>query len=352
MRARAGSVTFFFGITLLSAAAYAAPESSKAHSERGAPGAAAGAPASGVEAAPSGSDTPSSDSRPGGVPAERVWGVGVYLESHVALVQDEPNDNRNRPSKLYDYLYTRPTLYPSRYDQIYVELGAYQFFTADQGESGLRLADGVLSYTRFVPIATEDDIAPSAVPMRGALLRVEADATAPFSLTSQLRSIITVPRLRVYVDKAFLDRDLLLGLNSFGEHYFVHYRSAQGGDANISNRAAFEATAEYRMPFWRPLSVRGLLSTSYLWYYGPDTAHPLPYGNVGDATYQHQPIQQRYGAEARVAYALPTVADIRPSIWLTYSIGDNTALHDGVQHLYFTFYRRASEVYATLYARY
>jgi hypothetical protein len=272
-------------------------------------------------------------------------------------VQSEPSasvsdDTRSRPTKFYDYFVLTPAIYASPHDHVRAELGVYERFLADPGESGFRLADWILAYTRFVPIATEEEGLPSQPPMRGALLRVEGSVSAPTSFRSQLRSIITVPRLRVFADRAFLDRTLVVGVNTFGERYFTHYRSAEGGNPNPFARMAFEVTLDYSMPFWRPFSIGALADTSYTWYYNIDSASPLPYGNVGDYQFPEQPIQQRYGAEFRARYTFPAWNDVRAFASLAYSIGDNTVLHDGVQHLYYAFYRRASEVYLTLSARY
>ena len=344
-------------IFAFAATAHAAPETTKVQTERAAPLSGGGATAPSVEGAPLGGretvdEAIQSENRLNGRGTDRIWGVSAGFETHVALVQTEPGDTRSRPSKFYDYLFVSPSLYPTPYDQIRLGLGAFQFFTADPGENGLRLADLALSYTRYVPIATENGLAPSAPPMNGVLLAGEATVTAPTSFISQKRGIITVPRLRVYAEKAFLDRSLVVSLSQSGDHYFVHYRSAEGGAPNPIGRVVTEATVDYRFPFWRPLSVGVLADVAYTWYYAADTSTPLPYGSVGDATFQSQPSQQSYGAEVHARYALPVFHGIRPSAAIAYSLGDNSVLHDGVQHLYFAFYRRATEVYATLSARY
>jgi hypothetical protein len=282
----------------------------------------------------------------------RWWGVSLALETHVALVQTEPDDSRSRPDKLYDYLVLSPVLFPSPRDQLRADLGAYQFFTADANEPGLRLADFVLTYTRFVPIATETARSPAVPPLRGVLLLLEAAATAPTSFGSHLAGVITVPRLRVYLERAFLGRNLIVTASGFGEQYVVRYRTASGGDANPLRRAAVELAVDAGLPFLRGVSVGAAADSSYTWYYAPGTPEPLPYGNVGDAQFPRQPAQQRYGLEAHAHYAFRSWRGLAPSVSLAYSVGDNQVLHDGVQHLYFPFYRRASEVYLTLRARY
>ena len=95
-----------------------------------------------------------------------------------------------------------------------------------------------------------------------------------------------------------------------------------------------------------------LAGSSWTYYYGVEGVNQTVYGTVGDPQYSSQPVQQVYSAELNAVYSFPPVKDIRSSFALTYSVGDNTVLHDGVQHLYFGFYRRSSELYATLTARY
>ena len=78
----------------------------------------------------------------------RAWSLGLGFESHVALVLTQPDDARARPDKLYNYLVFTPALYLSSRDLLRAELGAFQYFTANPEESGLRLADWSFGYTR------------------------------------------------------------------------------------------------------------------------------------------------------------------------------------------------------------
>lgn len=349
------SVLSLAAILLVGSSARAAPEATKVQTQRAAPATGTGT-TSASEGPSVGSATvdeaTQADIRLNSRNSSRIWGISAGFETHSALVQTEPTDSRSRPSKLYNYLFVTPALYPTPYDQVRLAFGAYEFFTADPSESGLRLADLALSYTRYVPIATEDGLAPSAPPMRGVLLGGEATFTAPTSFISQKQSIVTVGRLRLFAERAFVDRTLIVSLSQSGEHYFVSYRSAEGGSPNPLGRIITEATVDYRFPFWRPLSVGALADVSYTWYYGVDTSTALPYGAVGDANFPSQPVQQAYGAEIHARYALPVVKGIRGAASVAYSLGNNSVLHDGVQHLYLAYYRRATEVYATLTARY
>jgi hypothetical protein len=184
------------------------------------------------------------------------------------------------------------------------------------------------------------------------LLRVAASATAPTSYSSKLHGVITVPRLRAYLERAFLDHSLFLTVNGFGEYYFERFRTSQGGGPNALSRYAVQVTADYFIPFHKRLSIGALAGSSWSYYYGVEGVNSTKYGTVGDATYTSQPVQQVYSAEVNAVYSFPAVKDIRSSLALTYAVGDNTVLHDGVQHLYFGFYRRSTELYATLTARY
>ncbi|NVL68008.1 hypothetical protein, partial [Escherichia coli] len=49
---------------------------------------------------------------------EGIWGITAAFETHAALVQSQPDDRRTRPSKLYNYVFLAPVLYPSAYDQV------------------------------------------------------------------------------------------------------------------------------------------------------------------------------------------------------------------------------------------
>ena len=340
-------------------AANAAPDTTKTQTERRAPPSGGGTGGPGGGGLGGSGDTPGSATDADVVLADQVggrnegfWGISAAFETHAALVQSQPDDSRSRPSKLYNYVYVAPAIYPSPYDQIRLSVPAYQYFTADQGESGTRLGDVAASYTRYIPIATEAAVAPSTPPMKGVLVGVEALATAPTSFISQKRGIITVPRLRLFGEKAFLDRALIVSLSVAAEHYFARYRTAPGGAPNPSNRGVGEVTVDYRFPFYKPVSVGVLATTSYAYYYDVDTSSSLPLGIRPDSTYSSQPVQQGYGAEVHARYAFPTFSGIHASASVAYSLGDNAVLHDGVQHLYFAYYRRSSEVYATLTARY
>jgi hypothetical protein len=288
---------------------------------------------------------------------DRPWVIAAGLETHVAFVQTDPTDGRARGDKLYNFYYLTPQWAISPYDLVRADFGLYERFIADPGETGLRVSDISATYTRFIPLFADGEVLPpSFPPSHGVLLRAAFSATAPISFTSQLRSLITVPRLALYAERAFLDRTLIASVGGFGEYYFSQYRSAEGGAPNAISRVAAQATVEYYMPFLRQLSVSALVNSSWKWYYGADSATPLPMGVAADPLYPTQPAQQIYSAEIGARYALPNspsfLGGLKSSVSLTYALGDNSVLHDGVQHLYFGFYRRSTELYATLAARY
>lgn len=283
----------------------------------------------------------------------KIWSITAAMEFHTAFVQTEPDDGRAAPDKFYNFFLIRPQVYITPYDQLRVDFGMYEHFLADPGESGLRLADISARYTRFIPLFTGDSTqSPSTPPSQGVLLKIAVSATAPTSYNSQLHGVITVPRLRVYLERAFLDDSLFVTANAFGEYYVERYRTSAGGGSNALSRYSAQVTADYFFPFARQLSVGALLGSSWTYYYGVEGVNTTPYGTAADPQFTTQPTQQIYSAEADVEYSFAPFKGIKPSAALSYAVGDNTVLHDGVQHIYYGFYRRSTELYATLTARY
>jgi hypothetical protein len=336
--------------------AFAAPESTKVESGRRESASPPGGDARGSAAGREGAQADTADSpetRLGAREGTRIWSIAAGVETHVAFVQSQFDDSRSRPSKLYNYFFLAPQIFVDPYDQIRLDAAAYEYFTADPNETGIRFADLVLKYTRYIPIATgESDRKPSLPPARGVLVRAAVSTTAPTSYLSQLRGVITVPRARIYVERTFLNDSLILGANGFGEYYVDKYRTAQGSSPNAHTRYAAQLSADYYFPFAKRLSVGVIGVSTWTYYYEPDSDVTL----YGVSNPPHQPPQQDYGFAADMIYAFPAWHDIRGSIALTYALGDETAgetvLHDGVQHIYFPFYRRSSEMYATLTARF
>jgi len=337
--------------------ASAAPDASKVQVERSSP-----SEGHGGSGAPDARGAPDSDTKGGenalqsrldAQEGTKIWSITAAMEFHTAFVQTEPDDARSAPDKFYNYFYVRPQVYITPYDQLRADFGVYEHFLADPGESGLRLADISARYTRFIPLFTgERDTSPSTPPSQGVLLKIAVSATAPTSYTSQLHGLITVPRLRAYLERAFLDDSLYLTVNGFAEYYVERYRTSEGSGANALSRYAAQFTADYFFPFHPQLSVGLLLGSSWTYYYGVEGVNQTPYGTVADPQFSSQPPQQIYSAELDAEYAFNPFHGIKPSAALTYAVGDNTVLHDGVQHIYYGFYRRSTELYATLTARY
>ncbi len=337
--------------------ASAAPDASKVQVERSAPTESRGSSGPGDARGAPDSDTKGGEnalqSRLDAQEGSKIWSITAAMEFHTAFVQTEPDDARSAPDKFYNFFYVRPQVYITPYDQLRADFGVYEHFLADPGESGLRMADISARYTRFIPLFTgERDTTPSTPPSTGVLLKLAVSATAPTSYTSQLHGLITVPRLRVYLERAFLDDTLYLTVNGFGEYYVERYRTSEGSGSNALSRYSAQFTADYFMPFHRQLSVGVLLGSSWTYYYGVEGVNQTPYGTVADPQFSSQPVQQIYSAELDAEYAFNPFHGIKPSAALTYAVGDNTVLHDGVQHIYYGFYRRSTELYATLTARY
>ena len=79
-------------------------------------------------------------------------------------------------------------------------------------------------------------------------------------------------------------------------------------------------------------------------------------GATEDAQYRSQAPQQRYGGEIFVRYTFKSFYGFKPDIKLALADGDsalgyNSLLHDGVSHLYLSYFKTA-EVYGALNIRY
>jgi hypothetical protein len=97
------------------------------------------------------------------------------------------------------------------------------------------------------------------------------------------------------------------------------------------------------MAYHHQLVIGGDVFNEYIW-------------NYFSSSQGSQPVQQSYGYEFYARYELPRYKDFKVDLTLAYAQGDPTlgytsALHDGVQHLY-GFWRRSSQVYAVVDARY
>jgi hypothetical protein len=290
------------------------------------------------------------EARLGDREGKRIWSIALGMETHVAIASHD-DGSLTHTEKLVNFFFLSTQLFVSSYDQVRVDAGLFEHFLADPGESGLRLADTSLSYTHSLPILTEAGLSPSAIPTKGVLVRGGVSVTAPTSFSSRLLGIITVPRLRLSFERAFFDHSLFLSAGGFVEYYVDKYRSSPTGGTNAMSRYAVQAGADYCIPALKKLSAGVAVGSSWTYYYGVEGVSTTPYGTVADPQYSSQPVQQNYNFQANASYALPTVKEIGSSFALAYSMGDN-ALHGGVQHLYFGYYRRSTELSASLSARY
>src|SRR5205809_790138 len=106
---------------------------------------------------------------------KRTFTVGVLaaalLAAGPARATDTPKDKATA--------YARADI--TSKNRLSLRLGFYERFLADQSESGLRLGDLSLTYTRFVPLPKEF------------ALRLSAALTAPTSFYSQKQTLITAP---------------------------------------------------------------------------------------------------------------------------------------------------------------
>jgi hypothetical protein len=244
-----------------------------------------------------------------------------------------------------------------------VKLRGYVFerFVADQGETGFRLDDMIVSYTRRIPFPQDFT------------LRVTPWFLIPLSFGSRLQSMYTSSRLAFDLEKK-LGRYVTADLRTRGDVFFYKYRTSgpidtnpdgtpqAGGTPNPKYSLGVAAEVEVAMPFHEALSLGADVGTGYTWYYQPvnvqnDTNVSVQQnGVVGDPTYSSQPIQQSYYGEVFVRYTMPSLAGMKSDLVVALangdpSLGSVSVLHDGVGHVYLG-YRQNAEVYAAFTLRY
>jgi hypothetical protein len=188
-------------------------------------------------------------------------------------------------------------------------------------------------------------------------------ATAPVSFDSQLASNITTPFVSLRLTRIF--GDFTLSTSVRGRVYIDRYSSANSlgatgqdsgsGQPNPQWQVQAAISAEYELPFYRPIAVGASAIDSYVWYYevGSCPYDSMCYGAVSDPQYGNsQPVQQSYGGEIYVRYVMPDLSGFKSNLVLAFANGDPTlgypnVLNDGIQHPYF-FYYDTSEVYLAL----
>jgi hypothetical protein len=288
---------------------------------------------------------------------EKPWEATATYELHRLIRQE---DVAGSP-KLYQLLGVTAKYLPTAHDSITLFGGGTQGFIADPKESGVRAQDLTLQYAHFFDLPSKFK------------LRASAGVTAPLSYYSQIASNYTTPSISAALSRRF--GDLSINFAVRGAYFWDRYTTPQGVDAatasSITNGTDANTkyvlsgviSAEYTMPFWRPLAVGLGISDSYYWYYdvgqcpagggitmatGGASSCPA----VKDPQFPNQPMQQSYGGEIFARYLLPDVAGFKSDF--TVAVGNpnpNFVLHDGVQHLY-PFFRDTAEFYMALGGRY
>jgi len=296
----------------------------------------------------------------------KAWEVGAGFEYHRMLISQDVSNGANINVNYYS-LYARWD--PTPNDRLRLSGGVYERFLVDAGESGARLDDLSLSYTRRIPLPGE------------VVMRLSAGLTAPTSYGSQLASVYTAPRLSLQVERKFghLSLDARVG----GGGFIVKYASGgssyngggnsgfgvgeNGGGATANPKGVLSGTvsADFTMPFHEALSVGVSLYTGYVWFYDVSNGGGCPpgtpstvctYGTVMQAT--TQPPEQSYGGEIYAHYALPAIGGFKTDIGFAYApLGDSVLGFksvlggNGVPEVLAT-YRENAEVYFSLGARY
>ncbi len=366
----------FVTIALLSACLFAAGSAAAAEGPKGAgdtgkggPGPSAGGQAGGGEVStgtgaesgerynPDVSNALTTEYKP--------WEVGAIFTTHRLLVQGdlaggypdpvgEPGAGSANVKQVNDYeVYARYDI--TKNDRVGVKAYVFEYFLADQGETGVRFDDMVFTYTHIFHLPQKFR------------LQTSLWVTAPTSYTSQLEGLITSIRPILEVDRRF--GPVSVDLRTYDTVYIEKYDSyaGSGGFAPTNlNTLAAALDVEFHMPFHEPLSVGLGAFTGWLWYNniqsgmgggtlsGNTTKDQN--GVVSDQQYPSEPIQQEYGWEGYVRYLLPDLVGFKSDLTFAYSFGDPTVgysslLQDGVGHVFLGF-RHNSELYLSLAIRY
>ena len=276
---------------------------------------------------------------------KKSWMVEASYEFHRLVRQsDLGGDGVNRN---FNYFLLGGSYDLTEYDRISARVGLYERFLADSGETGVRLDDAVVGYTRLFKLPDEFR------------LRAQVRTVIPLSFESKLQGLITAPRVALFLERKFGIVDtLLLG---YVEGYVSRYKEAQGGNANPTMRVAALAEVDVTMPFHKALMIGADLYTASTWFYEtqglPPSGAGSYYGSSPDPGFTSgQPVSQVYGGEVCVRYHFPEVSGFLVDAQLAYANGDpvlgyQSSLHDGVFR-FNGFYRHVAEVYFALNAHY
>jgi len=277
--------------------------------------------------------------------APKAWEVGGTWETHRLIRQNDVNNDSKNLNVLAGYVRYDIT------DKDRIRLNAYlnQRFIADQGETGFRMDDLVLSYRRTIPLPEQFTMFASG------------QVTAPTSFESQKTGLITAPRVTLSLEKLFGEY-VTTSVRVSGTGYVSKYRAAEGGQYNPKYGLSAGADLEVAMPFHRPLSVGVGVGTGYAWYYEPNSTNdPNPQvqalGVTADSQFSSQPITQTYFGEIFARYILPNIAGVKSDVTIAAangdpSLGSVSVLRDTGVAKFFLAHRQTAEVYGTLAIRY
>jgi hypothetical protein len=272
------------------------------------------------------------------------WEVGLSYELHTLIRQNDLAGAA--PNKVFNFFYLYGQFDITPRNRLSLRGGIYERFLADDGESGVRMSDLVLSYSRLIPLPWKISA------------RAVGSLSAPTSFYSQKAGLITAPTITVQLDRRF--GGFSVDARVFGSFFFyTHTTPNGGGNPNPEASLGWLLEAEYAFWFLKSLAIGLDFFDEYVWYYDVHNGAPANsqfVGVVSDAQFPTQPVQQVYGGEVFLRYTLPTLVGIKSDVTLAYAQGDPTlgytsVLHDGVAHVY-PFWRQTSQIYGVLSARY
>jgi hypothetical protein len=276
------------------------------------------------------------------------WQVNASVEYHRLVRQNDLGGDQgstgDAANKNVIYYGIGGQWAPTEFDRVVVRWGVYQRFLADPTETGVRSDDGVVAYTRIVPLPWDVE------------MRIQPRVDLGLSYESiQLSGLIAAPRLGVSVERTF--GPVTVYALGYGYLYLEKYNEYAGGAANpkSSLHAILEVTAT--PPFLKELTLGVSGSAGATWYHEVQNNTPLP--TTPDTLVPNQPFTNAFGMEVFARYNLPSLSGVDRLKWdatLAFANGDPTLgyqnlLHDGVGR-FNLFYRHVAEVYGALAARY
>jgi hypothetical protein len=268
---------------------------------------------------------------------EKPWQVEFDLEGHHLWRTNDLNGAAPDKNLLFYSLFGRYQITP--FDQVQAYLGLYERFIADPSETGMRLDDAYLGYTRLVPLPEEFE------------LRVNGRVAFPLSFASQKQGLIMSPSIAARVTRVFMG-DLIANVRTRVTYDMMKYYTSEGGNFNPKAHWSMSIDGEYALPQYPPVSFGAELYTAYNWFYNVQTNGPPGQfqGAVQGST--GQPANQSYGGDIFARYTFPEWEGVRSDFELSFANGDPTIgydgrLHDGTTHTYFAF-RRTAEVFGVL----